>query len=82
MSDLKKYLVLILVIAAMAVVGRLAWDMLLSNVLASVPTLLGAVPGWVWWTIFGVTMSLLCPLKMALFGRGCRTACSPRRASA
>lgn len=85
MSDLKKYLVLAVVIAAMAILGRLAWEWMfpvISNAASAVPTLFGAVPGWVWWMIFGISMSFLCPLKAALFGRSCRTSCSPRRSSA
>jgi hypothetical protein len=87
MSNLRKYLVLVLAVVAMAVFGRLAWEMMLppmSNAIASLPSLFSAVPTWVWWTVFGIGMSFLCPLKIALFGRSCRSArsCSPKRSSA
>ncbi len=75
MSDLQKFLVLLLVVLTVAVFGRFAWEMIavpITAALAAVPSVLGALPGWLWWVAFGVAMSMICPLKIALFGRRCR----------
>ena len=39
---------------------------------AAIPGHLSTVPAWVWWTVFGVSMSFVCPLKRVFFGWGCR----------
>lgn len=74
MSDLQKFLVLMLVVLVVSVLGRLAWGMIVppfTALIGAVPSLVAAVPGWLWWVVFGVAMSMICPLKIALFGRGC-----------
>jgi hypothetical protein len=76
MSELQKFLLLVFVVLATAVLGRFAWALILPLVIgmmAAVPPLLGAIPGWLWWVVFGVTMSMICPLKSAFFGGRCRT---------
>ena len=84
MSELQKFLLLLFIVLATALLGRFAWALilpLLIGLTAAVPPLLAAVPGWLWWVVFGVAMSMMCPLKAAVFGGRCRSSsrCSRSR---
>lgn len=75
MSDLPKYLILLFVVVTSALIGRIVWEMVappMTELLAAVPSLLGAVPGWIWWVAFGVSMSMICRLKHCFLARTCR----------
>ena len=79
MSDLQKYLLVIAAIIGVAVVGRILTDALFPpvfDVFSGIRWFISAVPTWLWWVFFGLA---ICPLKIALFGRSCRTSrCVPK----
>lgn len=86
MTQFQKFLLLVFAVLAVAVLGRVAWSLILPSISYaghSIASLLSVVPGWGWWIVFGVAMSFLCPLKAALFGRGCRSSsrCASRRSA-
>lgn len=77
MSDRRKFLILFVTVIAFALVGRVAWNLFAPSLTETVGlfvSLIGAAPKWLWWAVFGIAMSMICPLRMAFCGRRCRTA--------
>lgn len=76
MNRLQSFLVLIFAALVVGLLARVAWApfaQAVSSALAAVPSMLSAVPGWAWWILFGVAMSLLRPMKVFFLKKGCRT---------
>ncbi|MEM1043641.1 MAG: hypothetical protein AAGI91_13555 [Bacteroidota bacterium] len=65
MTRLQATLVLILATLTLTVFGRATWAGLAPTV-AAAPALVGSVPAWAWWTVFGVAMGTM---KLFFFHR-------------
>jgi len=84
MTRLQTFLLLVLGFATLAVVAQADWPLVLpaaigavtaiASFFSEVPSIFGAIPAWVWWTAFGIAISLSCSRKFARYGRACGNA--------
>lgn len=63
MTRFQTGLVLVLFVVSTTVFASAVLVPAVAGALAAVPALIGRVPEWTWWMLFGLAMSLRCRLR-------------------